>query len=147
MRVSLTASTRREMAPSLSSRVSPACTSLGSSAIGAAHPVDVAGVGTHRGVEEELGALDELDGTGAEALDADLGALQVAEDTDVPVQFARHLARGLGAAHLLLGAAMGEIDAHHIDTRLQQTAQHAGIVGGRPECGDNFGSAIHLRTL
>src|SRR3546814_4828249 len=56
------------------------------------------------------------------------------------VRFAPNL---LGAALLVLGSAVREVQAHDIDARGEHAAQHRGLVGRRAEGGNNLGAADH----
>ena len=61
-----------------------------------------------------------------EALDADLRALQVAEQRDVLADALGRLARMLDAAHVVGRAAVREVDAQHVGARADHFLEHAG---------------------
>src|SRR3546814_2846795 len=72
-----------------------------------------------------------------------LRPLQVGEDADVDAEFVRFAPNLLGAALLVLGSAVREVQAHDIDARGEHAAQHRGLVGRRAEGGNNLGAADH----
>src|SRR3546814_3517152 len=72
-----------------------------------------------------------------------LRPLQVGEDADVDAEFVRFAPNLLGAALLVLGSAVREVQAHDIDARGEHAAQHRGLVGRRAEGGNNHGAADH----
>src|SRR3546814_13570372 len=53
-----------------------------------------------------------------------LRPLQVGEDADVDAEFVRFAPNLLGAALLVLGSAVREVQAHDIDARGEHAAQH-----------------------
>ena len=62
-------------------------------------------------------ALRQRRAAGREALDAYLGAAQVAEDADDAASLGRRLARVLDATRVIFEAAVREIDADQVDAR------------------------------
>ena len=93
------ASTCRLICPSLSSSTSPTNTSEGNFLYAIPTACVGAGIDGERRIERELGAVGERHLAGRESVDADLRALQIAENT--------HVASGLlrGFAHAARDAA------------------------------------------
>lgn len=76
------------------------------------------------------------------ALDADLRAGQVGQDADLGTDTYRSGAdfgRTLGLAGRI---AVAEIEAHHVDARLEQSVQHTGRIRGRSERCEDLGAAL-----
>ena len=101
----------------------------------------VAGHLVQLGVQEELAAVLQSRHALCETLDADLGSLQVAHDAHVAAALCGDLAQQFDAAPLVVTVPVGEIDAGDIEAREDHLAQQGRVVGGRPECRDDFRSA------
>ena len=108
--------------------------------VGDADRLLVARLHGERGVEGELGAVDERDLAALEALHADLRALQVAEHPHVAACPPGGIPDHFHAPGVVRQRAMGEIHADHIDACAHHVADDLGIVRRRPEGGDDLGA-------
>jgi len=73
---------------------------------------------------------------------ADLRALQIAQDADLLVLFAAHLADQAQQCGLFLVHTMREVQAENVDTSANQLAQHRLCVGSRAEGCNNLRAAL-----
>ena len=96
------------------------------------------------GVENESVPRLERDFAAAELADADLRALQIAHDAHRAAGLAADLAHHRGALQVVLGGAVGEIEAHYVHPCLEHALQGFGVVRRGPEGRDDFGAASHL---
>jgi len=78
-----------------------------------------------------------------EFADADLGALQVGHDRDVTPDLRGSLAHELRAHQVILGRAMGEIEAHDVDAGRQHAFEHQCIARCGAQRGDDLRAAGH----
>ena len=85
------------------------------------------------GVEDEVLALLERHLAVLELADADLRALQVAEDGDGAAGLRRELLDERGALFVVGRDAMREIEPHHVDARADHALEHGGFGGGGTE--------------
>ena len=99
-----------------------------------------------RRIEEEAVAVLQQHLAVTKPPDADLRALQVAHDGDVPAAFFRGAAQRLDARPLLRFGAMGEIDPHDVEPAADHALEYRRIVGGRAQGGNDFGAALHDGT-
>ena len=83
----------------------------------------------------------QRDLAGGEFFDADLGALQVGQDADLPSLPRGRFANGADARLVVFGRAVGKIQADDVDARPYQVVEHAGRVGRRAEGGEDLGAA------
>ena len=82
-------------------------------------------------------ALGNRDRTVLEATEADLGALEVLQDSDVNPHVSRHLADGGDASRMLAVVTVGEVQAERGGTRLDQTSElFRGFGRGTDGCHD-----------
>src|ERR1700726_2628000 len=93
-------------------------------------------------VQPERLARLEPHRTAREAPDAQLGPLQVGQDTDRAAEFAPNPARRLATLAVLVGRAVAEIEPEHIDAGLEQRADRLLGRGRWSERGDDLGIAI-----
>ncbi len=114
----------------------------GQAGIADANAAGIAGRCIGAAVQDEPLAGLERDRAVGETLDADLRAAQVAEHGDFPVQRGGGIAHQPAAAPVLVGIAVGEVDAHDIDPGIEQAAHPLRAVGGRAEGGDDLGAAF-----
>ena len=87
------------------------------------------------GLEHDL-AVDEL-------ADADLRTLQVAHDRDLATRVARGGAHAIRAQRVVLGLAVGEVEAEDVDAGRDQLGEDIGLGRGRADGGDDLGGAWH----
>ncbi|MCY1438517.1 hypothetical protein D9M71_547200 [compost metagenome] len=112
-----------------------------------AHHFLVAGVTRMGDGEAEVVAFLQFDALVGELGDADLRALQVAEQGDEAAVLGGQLADQSGACLVFLGAAVGEVQAGDVQPGDDQLLQDLGGVAGRAEGGDDFGAAEgHAKT-
>ena len=83
----------------------------------------------------------------AEAPDPDLRALEVAEHGNLAMLAFPVLAYQGSDLPVLLGTAMGEIDARHVHAGADQTLQHAWAAGDRAKGCDDLGLTEARRSL
>ena len=76
-----------------------------------------------------------------ETLNPDLGALQIGEDADRPLQRLANATHGLDPGGLILGLAVRIVESHHVHAGGDQTVQDGRIIGGRTEGRENLGAA------
>ena len=88
----------------------------------------------------------EGDGTLLETPRADLGAAQIHQDRYLSSHTLGSLANQFKGFTVLFVAAMGHIQAYHIDPGLEQFADHLRAVAGRAEGGNDLG-ATPLQSL
>ena len=136
--------TRMRTLPSSSSSVCPGSTAskiCGCGRNDALRPAGALGL-----VEAEGGALGQGDAAAGDLADAELRALQVAQDADRPAEVG--LRRAHGRVHLLhqVEGGVAHVDAEHVDARLEQALDHLGGVRRRSERGDDLDApgASHL---
>ncbi len=89
------------------------------------------GVDRERGVEHEARAVGELRLAGGEAVDADLRALQIAQDADVAARLRGGLAHEIHATRMVGEQPVREIDPYDVDARAHHVGKNLGIIGGR----------------
>ena len=106
--------------------------------------VDVGGNGSHGGHDDFL-ACGERHGARQEA--AQLRARQVGEHGQRARPAGRELAEALDAAQVLVGRAVREVDAGHVEPGFQDGFQDAGSIGGRPQGGHDPGAPLHELLL
>ncbi len=94
-----------------------------------------------RAVEHEACALDELRRSLAETADADLRALQIAEQRHLVAGAGCQSAYQRGARPMIVRAAMGKIQPEHIHAGLDQRADDLFGTAGRAERGDDLGAS------
>ncbi|MCY1407431.1 hypothetical protein D9M68_518230 [compost metagenome] len=112
-----------------------------------AHHFLVAGVTGMGDGETEAVAFLQFDALVGELGDADLRALQVAEQGDEAAVFGGQFADQAGACLVFFGAAVGEVQAGDVQSRDDQLLQDFRGVAGRAEGGDDFGAAErHAKT-
>jgi len=70
--------------------------------------------------------------------DADAGALQITENTQVAVMDLVELPQDLDAFCMFFVGAMGEIHADDVEPGLHHVAQDRRRFAGRPDCGDDL---------
>src|SRR5580698_3391492 len=116
---------------------------LGQILVGQAHLGLVAGVVREICIEGESLAVLEDDLLVLELLDADLGALQVTQDTHVLAHRGRGCAHQVHALLVVAGFTVGEIEAHHVHAGADDGLHHFRGIGGGPEGRDYFCSAWH----
>ena len=110
---------------------------------------DVLGAGSQRvaGGEGEAITQLEFDALVGEFGDADFRALQVAEQGHVAAVLGGQFAHQLGAGFVLVGRAVGEIQAGNIQAGDDQLFEYGGAITGWAEGGDDFGAAEgHAQT-
>ena len=90
----------------------------------------IAGIRVHRDVERELAALEEHHGPGLERLDADLRALEVAHDADVPPDLLGDLAHACDSRRLVGRGAVREVDAEDVGACKDQLLHDGCVIGG-----------------
>lgn len=73
---------------------------------------------------------------------ADLGALQIGQDTERFFLLTTYFADHLDECQLLLVGAMGEVQANHIDAGTNQVPEDGLGVGGGPKSSYNFRAAL-----
>ena len=100
-------------------------------------------VGAEAGIERKRLPLREHGGTASEALDADLGALQVAEHRHVLADRSRGLPHGLHSLAVIARLAVREIDSDDVGPAADDVLEDAGRVGGRAQGGDDFCATKH----
>src|SRR5690606_23294786 len=91
--------------------------------------------------ETETVAFLELDTLVSEFGDADLWALQVAEQRNEAPVLGGNLTHHAGACLVLIGGTMGEIQAGHVEPCQDQFLHDLWGAAGGAEGGDNFGAA------
>ena len=84
----------------------------------------------------------ELDGLLGEVADAHLGPWQVAHDGDPFPGLGRDRADGLDQAPMICLGAVGEVEARHVEPRVDHRAEGIGVVGGRANGRDDPGLVI-----
>ena len=76
-----------------------------------------------------------------EFADPDLGALQVCHDGHLPARTLGRFAHHLRSVYMILCASVAEVQAHHIDTRVDHLLQQRHLTGGRTQgCNDLRGA-------
>ena len=95
-----------------------------------AHTVDVTRLGA-RGVQHKGGTGLEHDFAFGKLADPDLGALQVGHDGHLAARALRGFAHQAGAVDVVLGLAVAEVQANHIDACADHGLQQCGIAGSR----------------
>src|SRR6185369_7059269 len=108
----------------------------GQSLVGAADLGAVAGVGIEHGIERKGRALGQVHAALGKALDANLGTGQVRQDRDVAVLRTGRLAHRAHVRTVRVGGAMREVDARHIQARLDHRGDHTRALGRRPQSCD-----------
>src|SRR3990167_215591 len=98
------------------------------------------GVERMAGVDDELVALGQRDGAALELANAYFRALQIHDDTDVPAVRLAALACRFGALGVDFIPVMREIEPRDVHPGLDQLVEDLGVVRGRAEGGDDFGS-------
>ena len=101
----------------------------------------IAGRRIGAGDQVEARAHAQLHLAGGEALDADLRARQVGEDTDLAANLERHGPHRLAAGDLRGRVAMREIQPHHVHAGAQHRFQHLRRIGGRAKRCNDAGTA------
>ena len=96
------------------------------------------------GVENERIARDEHRLVVLELADADLRALQVGHQRDFAADLARRLADPLGALAMVVGGAVREVEANHVEAGLHHLQQDFGAAGSGADRGNNLGGAMHV---
>jgi hypothetical protein len=104
-------------------------------------------VGAEAGIERKRLPLREHGGTASEALDADLGALQVAEHRHVLADCCSGLPNGLHPLAVIARLAVREIDTDDIGPAADDVLEDAGRVGGRAQGGDDFRATKHKAAV
>jgi hypothetical protein len=93
------------------------------------------------GVEDEGLTLLEPGFALGEFSDADLRSLEIGENADRPSDAGSHLAHQLRAGDVVLGLAVGKVEAHDIDAGTDHPFQDVSVRGGRTERGNDLGIA------
>src|SRR3989344_9391943 len=96
------------------------------------------------GVNDELVALGQGDRSVLELADPDFRALQIHDHADVLAMRLAALARRLCALGVDFVPVVREIEPHDIHPGLEQLVQYFGVVRGRTEGSDDFGSTLQL---
>ena len=111
-----------------------------------AHGILVAGGVGQLAIEREGRAVAELHRAVAEAADADLRSLQVAEQCDLAARACRQQANQPGACAVVLDLAVGEVQAEHVHAGVDQ--RRDGLLGtaGRPQRGHDLGASLHAHA-
>ncbi len=112
------------------------------------HQAEIADADAVRVAWRGIGAADQVEAgaslerhlAGGETLDADLRPLQVGEDADFAALLRRCRTHRRHACRLLLGRAMGKIQAHDVDAGADEIIEHTGDIGGRAEGGQDLGA-------
>jgi hypothetical protein len=76
-----------------------------------------------------------------EAAGADLGTLEIAEDTNVPVFVAGNLANHFDELQFFREGAVGEIEAGDVEACAEQLAKGGFVRGGWSQRSNDFGAA------
>jgi hypothetical protein len=98
------------------------------------------------GVEHESRALLQRDGAMRELADADFRALQIHQHADRAAHLACEFAHEIDALAMLVGGAVREIDADHVEAGADHRLQRPRIARRRPQRGDDFGAAEHAAS-
>ena len=85
-----------------------------------------------------------MTGPALKRFDANLRALQVADDADVPPDLLGDLAHACDARLLIGRRAVREVDAEHVGAREDQLLDDAGIVGRRTQRRDDLRAATDV---
>jgi hypothetical protein len=101
--------------------------------------------GIERRIEKKIGAVTEHGAVFLEAPDADLGALQVTHNADIPTTFERGLTQQLSPAPMLVRLAMRKVDARDIEASLDHLAQYVRVVRRWSQRRNYFCSSQHGR--
>ncbi len=102
-----------------------------------------AGVARMGDGEAELVAFLQLDALVGELGDADLRALQVAQQCDEAAMASGDLTDQLGPGTVLVGAAVGEVQAGDIQPGDDHLLQHIRRTAGRAQGGDDLGATLN----
>ncbi len=95
------------------------------------------------GIEHEGIPRIQSDLAVLELADPDLRALQIAHDADRTPGLAAGLAHQLGAALVVAGSAVREIQAHDVHSGEEHPLERLRIARRGAECGDDFGAPAH----
>ena len=87
----------------------------------------------------------ELDDALAQLADAQLRAGQVLQDRDLAAGAAGGVADAARGLRVLVGAAVGEVQAGDVHPGLDDADEHLGIARGGPDGGDDLRPALHQR--
>ena len=102
-------------------------------------PVVTEGAGS---VQNELLIGLDPDRTGRKLADADLGALQVRHDAHGSPGGVRRGTQRVHALTMIIGRAVGKVDADHIHPGGDQFPHALGVAGRRTQRGDDLGRAL-----
>ncbi len=72
---------------------------------------------------------------------------QIADDRDVSAFVVGNLAHEFDQAMMILVAAVGQVEAKHVDACPEELPDHLAAATGWPEGGDNFGSSHGSRSV
>jgi hypothetical protein len=92
-------------------------------------------------IEREGCARLQFHTAALEALDADLRALQIGQHGHLAAHLFGDLTHLTTAQFMILGRTVRQVQPDHIGAGLEHPREHAGLVGGRPEGGDDAGAA------
>ena len=95
------------------------------------------------GAQHHLGALHQMNTFRRQLPGADLRAGQIGEDGDDGPHSRCRSTHIVQTAHMFIDTAVGEVEAHHVDTGHEQPVEHLGRLTGRAERGDDLGSGLH----
>src|SRR2546427_2756483 len=85
-------------------------------------------------------------GASGEAADAQLRSLQVGQHANRPGPLALHLANEFESLLVLSVRTVAEVQAKHVDTRIEQGADHIHARARRPQGRDDLGVAVTARA-
>ena len=91
-----------------------------------------------RGVEAEARALVEHGAAVLHLADPELRPLQIGENADRPLHLALHLPHGGVYPLQVLVVEMAHVEPEDVRARVEELADHVGIVGSGAQCGDDL---------
>jgi hypothetical protein len=98
-------------------------------------------------IEPEMTARRQLRFAAFKIAEPQFRPLQIGEDADRPPDFLFDRTDFFEARAVLVMRAVAEIEAEHIDARLEQRAQSVGARACRPDRGDNLDAAHPAQRL